>query len=114
LILLNHAPTYLYMVDSMIQIATFGFVVLVEQHLYHQLAKEAEISLAEYFKWLRKRSGLSARALSQKSGLSPSYVSKLEAGDIMPSADAWAKLVTTLECSEAEVMLLIGVLANES
>lgn len=56
---------------------------------------------------LRTERGLSARQLSQLAGLSPSYVSKLESGEIEPSFKGFAALAVTLEMTRPEIMLLL-------
>lgn len=66
------------------------------------------ISFGSFFKLLRERSGYSARGLSTACGLSPSYVSKIESGDLMPGLDMFAKLVKQLGCSSAEILFLLG------
>ena len=60
---------------------------------------------------LRVRSGKSARSVSLASGLSQSYVSKMEHGEFLPKVDAFARLMAELECSDTEIVFLIKCLA---
>ena len=66
-------------------------------------AQEEVVSLGDIIKSARERRGLSARALSVQAGLSPSYVSKLEAGEIEPSVRAFARLAYQLQMNPLEV-----------
>lgn len=52
---------------------------------------------------LRDREGISARALSLAAGLSPSYVGKIEKGEISPSFEAFARIALVLKMSLLEV-----------
>lgn len=76
-----------------------------------QLAEATNISAHEVFKMWRLRSGLSARALSLSCGLSPSYVSKLEAGGVRPPVDTFIKLARQLQLSDPEIIFLLGLYA---
>ena len=58
-------------------------------------------------KRLRESKNMSARQLSLKSGLSPSYVAKLESGEIEPSFRAFAKIALVLEMSILEISFCI-------
>lgn len=55
----------------------------------------------------RERSGLSKRALSQLANLSPSYVGKMEAGEIEPSVRAFLSITRALKLSQNDVILCI-------
>lgn len=57
---------------------------------------------------LRKRHHVSGRALSLAAGLSPSYVGKVENGEIEPSLKAFAKIALALHMTTAEIVYLIG------
>lgn len=57
---------------------------------------------------LRERRGLSARGLSNLAGLSPSYVSKVEAGEIEPSFRAFARMACVLKMTPREIYLCIS------
>lgn len=65
------------------------------------------ISVAQAVHHLRHRKGLSARQLSHEAGLSPSYVSKLESGEIDPSFEAFSALAVVLEMSAHEILVLV-------
>lgn len=52
---------------------------------------------------------MSARQLSESSGLSASYVSKLERGELDPSLKAFARIAKVLEMSTPEHMFIIGL-----
>lgn len=55
----------------------------------------------------RKRRGLSARALSAMADLSPSYVGKVESGEIEPSLKAFARLALALQLTRQEIWLCV-------
>lgn len=52
---------------------------------------------------MREKKGISARELSVRSGMSTSYVSKLEAGKIDPTTKAFAHIAQVLRLSAMEV-----------
>ncbi len=56
---------------------------------------------------LRKRMGISARALSIKAGLSPAYVFKVETGAIEPSLRSFARLAVALGMNAGEVWVVV-------
>lgn len=62
----------------------------------------------------REKAGLSARALSLQAGLSASYVSKVEAGEIEPSLKAFALLSVILGFNKEEVYMIIRWLGDTS
>lgn len=66
------------------------------------------------FKYLRKRSGLSAHKLSQDAGLSGAYVSRLENGSLLPSVEALAKLIQILNPSPEELYILVKSFVHPS
>lgn len=79
------------------------------------LTKIAEASKFEFhilMKLLRNRKGISARNLSTSSGLSPAYVSKMESGSLIPTLDAFSRIIANLDCSDAEVVFVIRSLNN--
>lgn len=59
------------------------------------------------------RKGFSARALSEKAHLSPSYISKVEANEIEPSLKAFAKIADALKLNQYEVQYLLTVVREE-
>lgn len=62
--------------------------------------------------FLRSRSEISARSLSEKSGLSLSYVSKMENGDVTPTVEVWSRIIQHLNVSNEELVYLIRTLAD--
>ena len=64
-------------------------------------------------KFLRERSNVSARQLSNDSGLSVSYISKMEKGQVNPTVEAFAKIIRNLDVSDAELLYLIKVSGEE-
>lgn len=55
----------------------------------------------------RQRNDMSARAVSQAAGLSPSYVNKIEAGEIEPSLKAFGKLAHVLGLTNTEITFIV-------
>jgi transcriptional regulator with XRE-family HTH domain len=55
----------------------------------------------------RERQKMSARALSAKANLSPSYVGKVESGEIEPSLKAFARIALALHLSRQEIWLCV-------
>ena len=69
---------------------------------------------AVLMKFLRERSDISARSLSESSGLSLSYISKMEKGTVMPTVSVFSKIVKNLEISDAELLYLIKELGEDN
>lgn len=65
------------------------------------------MNLGDGIKHLREARRLSARALSLKCGFSPSYVSKIESGEIEPGFWAFARLAIVLEMTTQEILFLV-------
>jgi transcriptional regulator with XRE-family HTH domain len=63
---------------------------------------------------LRAEQGISARKLAALAGLSPSYVSKVEAGQIEPSFRGFSAIATVLRMSQAEIMFLVQTTAERN
>lgn len=63
--------------------------------------------LGQAIKLLREKKGLSARSLSISCGFSPSYVSKIESGEIEPSFFAFSKIAQSLEMTTQEIIFLV-------
>lgn len=81
--------------------------------IYRIVAEQMKVtSFPILFAYLRNRTGLSARALSIKSGLSPSYVSKLERGEMIPTLDGFGRLIKNLDCTDQEVVVLVYLSAR--
>lgn len=74
---------------------------------------ENQSSLPDVLRFLRSRKGMSARATSLACGLSPSYVSKVESGDMHVSLNAFAKIVKVLEVSAEEIVFIVRHLGGE-
>lgn len=69
-----------------------------------------ELTFGEAMCGLRLQKHVSARALSLAAGLSPSYVGKIETGTIKPSLEAFVRIVEVLECSDIEILFLLGLI----
>lgn len=63
-------------------------------------------NLGSLLRQVRLQRGLSARALSDLAGLSPSYISKVEGG-LEPSLRAFAQIADVLELNIHEIRLLM-------
>lgn len=66
-----------------------------------------QVGLAEAVQTQRMKMGFSARALSLEAGLSPSYVGKLEGGEIEPSVKAFAKIALALGLNQSEIAFCV-------
>lgn len=77
-------------------------------HVEGALTRDGTFSTAAALQFLRKRKGLSARALSVAAGLSPSYVSKVESGEVQPSLHAFSRLARELRMTQHEVLFIIA------
>lgn len=55
----------------------------------------------------RERQKISGRTLSASAGLSPSYISKVEAGEIEPSLRAFSKIALVLRMTQQEIWLCV-------
>jgi len=66
-----------------------------------------DLSLGQAIELLRRPTGLSARGLSLASGLSESYVGKVEKGELEPSLRAFACIARTLGLSAREIHVLV-------
>lgn len=71
------------------------------------LSSDARVSLADAVRYLRMQRGLSTRALSNEAGLSPSYISKLEAGEVEPSVRVFGRIALVLGMSPQEVFFCV-------
>ena len=82
----------------------------------NQLSEQI-LTLGNAIRFMRERAGLSSRALSAIAGLSPSYVGKVESGDLGPSFDAFCAIVHGLKCTDGEILFLVrmqGKILNDS
>lgn len=66
------------------------------------------ITLGEMVHMMRARLNLSARELSNRSGLSASYITKLEANELQPSLRAFAKIASACRMSSREVLFCVA------
>lgn len=71
------------------------------------------MTLPETVRYMRERRGLSAAKLSRLAGKSPSYVTKLERGDLEPSLSAFAAIAEVLEFSDAEIAFTVRMSKKE-
>lgn len=65
------------------------------------------LTVGEAIKAYREARGLSARALSLESGLSESYVGKVEAEAIDPSVSSFARIAKTLRMKPMEIYTIL-------
>jgi transcriptional regulator with XRE-family HTH domain len=63
-------------------------------------------------RYARHRRGISARALSKAAGLSDSYVSKMEAGNIKPNLEAYANIARELHLNDRETLFLLRLIGE--
>lgn len=68
---------------------------------------EDALGLPQALREFRQQRRLSKRALSQKAGLSASYVGKLEAGLIEPSVRSFAVIAVALDLTSHEVFFCV-------
>ena len=66
-----------------------------------------QLTLGNAIRFLRLNKNMSSRALSALSGLSPSYIGKVEAGTMNPSFDAFCSIAGALEISDKELSFLV-------
>lgn len=66
-----------------------------------------QLNLGNAIRFLRSNKSISSRALSSMSGLSPSYIGKVESGDLNPSFDAFCAIAKALNMSDTEVLFLV-------
>lgn len=85
---------------------------MVDSSMISKLASKSNLGFREAMTMLRQQRGLSARQLSAKAGCSPSYVSKMEKGEFVPTVDAFARLTAALGCSDYEVVFLLGTFSR--
>lgn len=75
-----------------------------------RLAQGSDYDFCRLMEALRNRQGVSARALSSAAGCSPSYVSKMERGEFLPTIDTFSRLVHSLGCTDLEIVFLVRLL----
>lgn len=62
----------------------------------------------------REQRGISARSLSASLGKSPSYISKVETGEITLSLTGFAEIAKALELSTLEILYVVNQAMNSS
>ena len=75
---------------------------------------DAKKELGGILKRRRQSMSLSLRKLSQLSGISPSYLGRLESGERFPSASVLKKIARPLGIEEIELFSLAGYLSPSS
>lgn len=75
--------------------------------------EEDTVGFREAVQYLREQSGLSARALGTMVGLSPSYVRKMERGEIQPSFRVFAKIALALNMGPGEIWFCVRTEAEK-
>jgi transcriptional regulator with XRE-family HTH domain len=74
----------------------------------------AKKELGETLKRRRQLVSLTLRKLSQLSGISPSYLGRIESGERFPSASVLKKIARPLGLEETELFSLAGYLSTAS
>lgn len=80
--------------------------------MMNEKENSSELTLPQAIAFLRKKKEFSARQLSELAELSPSYVGKLEAGEVQPSLKAFCQLVRALNCTDYEIVFLIRLMSH--
>lgn len=70
--------------------------------------------LGRVLRTVRERHDLSARELSAQAGLSASYVTKLEAGELDPSLKTFGKIAGVLKLTPMEVYFCVVLSAMQA
>lgn len=65
------------------------------------------LTLGDAIAYVRTERNLSKRALSERAGLSQSYVQKIESGSVEPSFRVFAQLACALLMTPPEIALLV-------
>lgn len=65
------------------------------------------VTMANAVKFKRTQRKMSARKLSTLCELSPSYINKVEKGEIEPSFRIFCKIAEVLEMSDVEILFLV-------
>jgi transcriptional regulator with XRE-family HTH domain len=77
------------------------------------LGEQSDISFAEAIRKIRESKNISARALSERCGVSAAYISKVESGRSVPSARTFSRILEELDCNIYEISYLFGILLKE-
>ena len=75
--------------------------------LFARAVDAPDLPIGQAIELLRIPTGMSARALSLKAGLSESYVGKVEKGEIEPSLKTFASIARVLGLSPREINILV-------
>ena len=79
-----------------------------------QQTEKSQVTLGQIIQYLRKtRNGYSARDVSINCGFSPSYLSKVEADQLVPSIVAFSKLIKPLKMTKPEIMMILNNLRDQ-
>lgn len=70
------------------------------------------LSLGDGIRYLRERKSMSARQVSLDSGLSPSYVGKVEKNEIEPSISGFYKICRVIGANDKEIVFLLRLAAS--
>lgn len=73
-----------------------------------------DVPVSKVIRYLREKKSMSARAVSQAAGLSPSYVSKVESGSMEPSFKAFCRIAGVLGMTDGEVIFVVKMAMRES
>jgi len=65
--------------------------------------------IGDLLKQKRESLGISARGLSVQVGMSPSYVSKVEAGELDPTLHCFARMASALKMNHYEIAACLAV-----
>lgn len=71
-----------------------------------------QLTLGEGLRLLRSKTNQSARHVSQVSGLSSSYVSKVEKGEIEPTISSFYRICEAVGANDKEIVFLLRLAAN--
>lgn len=88
--------------------------VLKGRHVSDSSPARPDLTVSNAIRVKRERSGLSARELGKRAGLSAAYVSALESGNLNPSFQAFARLAIVLRFTPAEIFFLVQTTAQDA
>lgn len=70
------------------------------------------LTLGEGIRLKREAAHLSARHVSLEAGLSPSYVGKVEKGEIEPTISSFYRICKAIGANDKEIVFLLRLAAN--
>ena len=82
--------------------------------LFARAVDAPDLPIGQAIELLRIPTGMSARALSLRSGLSESYIGKVEKGQMEPSLKAFARVARALGLSPREINILVARAGREA